>query len=404
MYFYFISMITALFGSAFFLIKRKRHSIDWILVFFNCMVFLPALLGLFIFRRPGPGIKSVQFLTYLPLLFGPLFFIYVDVVLLKRGQLKKSYLLHFIPFLVVVGLSYIFTALDITIGPPLFAPPKLQPPPPPLPRPRPGAGGSLLLLRNIPNTIRHIFYSPFAVIQNGGILTSLSIYMVLVIRRIRRNKEILNNFFSFKSNTLFVNYIIALMGLFLFIHGLNTLSFYFRDFLFTGSPTPADVITSVGEMVFIVLLNFFSIKLENDFDKFGFFKLPKEKEEEKYKTSPLDEGLMNSVLTKISGIMIEGKYYRNCELTLEKLADEAGISRNHISQTINHKLQKNFYQYVNELRLQEFIKRLKKGDDYSDDILSLAIASGFNSKSAFYAFFKKEMNMTPVQYRKQLDT
>jgi AraC-like DNA-binding protein len=69
-----------------------------------------------------------------------------------------------------------------------------------------------------------------------------------------------------------------------------------------------------------------------------------------------------------------------------------------ISQIINQKENKNFYDFVNTYRFEEFKRliSLQKNQQYT--LLSLAYDCGFSSKSSFNRYFKKATGQTPSEY------
>ncbi len=90
-------------------------------------------------------------------------------------------------------------------------------------------------------------------------------------------------------------------------------------------------------------------------------------------------------------------------LTATQLADHLGISRHQLSEVLNQNLGKSFYSLINEYRLEEFKKKLSDPAFSHLTLFSLALESGFNSKTAFNAYFKKQMGMTPLKYKKMLE-
>jgi AraC-like DNA-binding protein len=66
-----------------------------------------------------------------------------------------------------------------------------------------------------------------------------------------------------------------------------------------------------------------------------------------------------------------------------------------------YKLQ-SFFDYVNQLRIEEFKKQLLNPDKQHLSLLGLAFECGFNSKAAFNAVFKKQTGTTPSAYRNTL--
>jgi AraC-like DNA-binding protein len=87
---------------------------------------------------------------------------------------------------------------------------------------------------------------------------------------------------------------------------------------------------------------------------------------------------------------------------LPQLAEQLGLSPNYLSQVINERLEQNFFDFINWYRIEEAKHRLASPVGERDNIITLALDAGFNSKSAFYTAFKKHTAMTPSQYKKSL--
>lgn len=94
--------------------------------------------------------------------------------------------------------------------------------------------------------------------------------------------------------------------------------------------------------------------------------------------------------------MERDKLFLDPDLSLPKLATKLGVSRNILSQILNEKIECNFFDYVNRYRIHESLNILKE-KNYS--VLDVAMSVGFNSRSAFYKAFKKEVGQTPSKYR-----
>jgi AraC-like DNA-binding protein len=65
-------------------------------------------------------------------------------------------------------------------------------------------------------------------------------------------------------------------------------------------------------------------------------------------------------------------------------------------------MNKSFFDFVNEYRVQEAKRLLCSPQSDHLSILGIALDAGFNSKSAFYTAFGKYAGITPSEYRKQL--
>ena len=93
------------------------------------------------------------------------------------------------------------------------------------------------------------------------------------------------------------------------------------------------------------------------------------------------------------------KSAKNTSLTLEKLAREQRVSSGHLSRIINLYGNRSFNDFINEPRSEE-AKAVLSDKDYDPyAIVSIGLECGLNSKSTFYAAFRKCTSLTPSQYR-----
>jgi putative transcriptional regulator, araC family len=97
-------------------------------------------------------------------------------------------------------------------------------------------------------------------------------------------------------------------------------------------------------------------------------------------------------------LMQTEKPYLEPKLSLTQLAERLGVLPNHLSQIINQYEEKNFYDFVNSYRVEEFIALAKKDTDKNFNLLGLAFEAGFNSKSSFNQVFKKFKGQTPSEF------
>ncbi len=121
----------------------------------------------------------------------------------------------------------------------------------------------------------------------------------------------------------------------------------------------------------------------------------------KYEKSSLDEEKAQKHLMKLKSEMQLRKSYLDKDVSLSKLAEDLGISIHHLSQIINEKLGKNFYDFINSQRIQEAEKQLINPGNKHLSIAAIAYEVGFNSLSAFNTAFKKFTGLTPSRFRKK---
>uniref|UniRef100_UPI004049057E helix-turn-helix domain-containing protein n=1 Tax=Fulvivirga sp. TaxID=1931237 RepID=UPI004049057E len=105
---------------------------------------------------------------------------------------------------------------------------------------------------------------------------------------------------------------------------------------------------------------------------------------------------------KLKLVMNDNKAYLNPDLTLNDLAVLAEVKIPELSGFINANLGKNFNDYINDYRVDEFKKLVKsKSTDPRATIMELAYESGFNSKASFNRIFKEHTGITPTEYRRE---
>lgn len=108
----------------------------------------------------------------------------------------------------------------------------------------------------------------------------------------------------------------------------------------------------------------------------------------------------SEIIEKLDKLMKEKKPYKNPNFCLNDLATELSEKRNAISHVLNHNLNKTFYNYINELRIEESKRLLSDKNLFHYTIEGIAAESGFKTMSVFYRFFKDMENVTPAVYRK----
>ncbi|WP_256009620.1 helix-turn-helix domain-containing protein [Desertivirga xinjiangensis] len=120
-----------------------------------------------------------------------------------------------------------------------------------------------------------------------------------------------------------------------------------------------------------------------------------------YKKSALSEKVLAEYEKKLEILMLEEKVYLKTDLSLEGLAAELKIPKHHVTQLFNVHIGKNFYQYINEYRVDHACGLLQS-EPKNIKIDELAFLSGFNSKVSFNRYFKKQMDCTPSEFRERL--
>lgn len=124
------------------------------------------------------------------------------------------------------------------------------------------------------------------------------------------------------------------------------------------------------------------------------------KQKKKYKQALLDTDEIKKYSKDLEQIMLDYKLYLNPDLSLKDLASYLELPANYVSQLLNLGFQKNFSEYVNTYRINEFKERILLEENKGLTIMAVAYDSGFNSKTVFNTFFKKIEGITPNAYLK----
>ncbi|AUP77715.1 helix-turn-helix domain-containing protein [Flavivirga eckloniae] len=118
----------------------------------------------------------------------------------------------------------------------------------------------------------------------------------------------------------------------------------------------------------------------------------------KYEKSGLTEDMASQIYAKLNRLVNENAIYKNEELTLVEFAKELEVHPNHLSQVINEMEGKNFYNYINALRVNAFIELASLPENKKYTMISLAYDCGFSTKSTFNKHFKLQTGKTPTEF------
>lgn len=121
---------------------------------------------------------------------------------------------------------------------------------------------------------------------------------------------------------------------------------------------------------------------------------------EKYVKTKLAEEKKKSIQEKLEEYMKE-KPWKESELTIKDISNKIEVPIHHISQVINDLYGENFFTFINNYRIAEAKKMLLEKSRDETNILHIAYASGFNSKTTFNSCFKKNTGFTPTQFRER---
>lgn len=165
-----------------------------------------------------------------------------------------------------------------------------------------------------------------------------------------------------------------------------------------------DLIFFLLIVVFIFLLGYFGIRYQGIFSEGhrSGNNIVDPRSNGEYKKSGLKPSEAQGLQERLRDLMASRKPFLEPKLSLSDLAVELKTTPNNLSQVINQYEEKNFYDFVNGYRVNEFIERATLPENKNLNLLGVAFDSGFNSKSSFNEVFKKHTGQTPSKYLKEI--
>jgi AraC-like DNA-binding protein len=121
---------------------------------------------------------------------------------------------------------------------------------------------------------------------------------------------------------------------------------------------------------------------------------------QKYSSSNLDKKSSLKLFQRIKTLFDSEEIYLDNNLTLNTISEKLNVKSRDISQAVNENAHQNFYEFVNQYRIEK-AGMLLRNSDYKDvKIATIAYDSGFGNVTSFNLAFKKKTGLTPSSYRK----
>lgn len=343
--------------------EKEKTSADYILALWFWIIGINTTYFLLIFS--GEYVKFPYILGFeipLPLLHGPMLYLYVQNL---SGQSKKNYtwILHFLPAIIIYIILISFFNLS--------------------------SEEKIFIYQNDGSTYKDLRSNISILIIISGIF-----YVCASINSVKKYKKEITQKYS---NTDKIN----LNWLYYLIAGISL--------IWIAVLLRNDVLIFSLVVVFILLASYFGIS------KVGILN-PKDIKAinidsgnnesvtyptvVKYQKSTASEESIKNIYQKLVDKMEKDKIFKDPELTLNNLAITLEIHPNLLSQTINQIENKNFYDYINRHRIEEFKRIAVLQENQKFTFLSLAFECGFNSKTSFNRNFKKYTDCSPREFLK----
>lgn len=124
--------------------------------------------------------------------------------------------------------------------------------------------------------------------------------------------------------------------------------------------------------------------------------------DDKYRTNKVSPEECKRLYRLLEQEMKRNKPYRNPNLKVADLAVSIGTTSHSLSYLFNQYLEKNYYDYINEYRVEEFKSLILKDEYAKYTLTAMAELCGFSSRASFFRTFKKLAGITPNEYIKQV--
>lgn len=222
-------------------------------------------------------------------------------------------------------------------------------------------------------------------------LVSLSAYLVLGLRQIRRYQRRIENEFS-NTHRITLNWLRFIHVLILVLAAFWLIEVVARTAFANYPATPLSVLT-IG--LGIAFLGIGAI-VQRDLSRLKF---TRPLSEEPSREEPaVDEAMLG----RIRDAMLKDEAYRNPNLNLREFASNLDLPAREVSQQINAGLEMSFIDFVNSYRVDAVKRQVDRGEWKQLTLLAMALDSGFNSKSTFNRVFRKLTGQTPSDYLKSV--
>jgi AraC-like DNA-binding protein len=362
----FITVFQIFFMSVFLLLHSKRNSKrNLLLVLFimsKAMFVGDVLLIAFHQHMPEFIIDITCLGTTFQFLLGPAIYYIMVVTTNSLFSFKPKHILHIIPFLLYAGL--------------IFSQYQIQP-----------VEIKLALLRNwFPYTAQWFEFVSFLIYLH------FCIYGVLALSVLSHAKE---DMFSFNSQSVERNivYLKFIIYDFIIVWGINILTIVLPFGTTNGNilqiVTAFNIFFIANAIVYQGLRfpNLFHDKIEN---------------RSKYEKNTLSDDEKKQYTKRIRNYVLNNKPYLDPMLSLSDFSEQLALPPYVVSQILNVSFNQNFYNFINQYRIEESKQLLSDFKSDKKTILDILMQCGFNSKSVFNNAFKKHTGMTPREFKKNI--
>ena len=152
-----------------------------------------------------------------------------------------------------------------------------------------------------------------------------------------------------------------------------------------------------NQKTFQILLEKISTLEENEKEIYS------EKPKSEIKNIPVDDTTLKAIIARLDKLETQ-EYFLNSNCNSQSIAKKTKTNVTYLSQIINTYKGKSFTDYINDLRIEYVLKRLKNDKKFrSFSIKGIATELGYKTDDSFVKHFKKKTGLNPSYYIKELN-
>jgi AraC-like DNA-binding protein len=368
---YIIGIFEALFLFAFILSKKQRTAADSILAVSFLLFGLNILTAYLEWQNRINGYPFPFFIQTTPpiiLLHGPVLWFYIKAQTEQNFRFRAIHLLHFLPcLLLITDFSFNIYSLPETT--------RIQ----------------------LDSTEAFKKFPTFG-IGMAAILVSTPTYYTWGLLLLRRYRKRIKNYFS-EISKVDLRWLQVLLISSLILSGIIDSTFCVDQFIAIASFGVLQAGSFSFVSVYVLFLGFFGHRQEALITKVPLKSILIEEPVQPDKSiANVDEAFIYRLLDW----MKVQKPYLEPNLTISALSEQLNVSEEYLSAILNNKLSRNFFDFVNQYRVDEFKTRCLDPQNEKLTLIAIAFDCGFNSKATFNRVFKNYTGFTPSAYKQSI--
>ena len=353
-----IEVSIALFAATLIVTKKQLTVSDRLL---SAWLFLLAIdyanIGITMFSYDFTILSSSFFL------FNPAFYLYSRSLTDEKFSLKLTQLLHLVPYVFFeIAIHYYKMSFDINV----------------------------FLNNDRVLWVRLLFSMSF--------IASLMIYNIISIIAVHKHRMNLKNEFSNineNQRLSWLLFIVVIYSVYVIVATIvGVIGFANNNFEISI------IYNHVATLVLTVILGFYGIRQDEIYKNRR--NITEIIEDSRYQNSTISTLRKDEIKNLILIFFKENHPYLNSELSMQSLSEDLNIPKHQLTEVLNVLIGKNFFQFVNEYRVNAVKAKLSNPINDKFSLEAIGYDCGFSSKSSFFSVFKNIVGLTPLQFKSTL--